>query len=216
MTVTRRCDRLGTACNMDAIAAIATRIAPDVRTWSYNHYATNVTKSFRVQPLKNKFIDLTQFEHDPFQHKQKIEHKPLWKRHMQQAAEHAINTTCPDWKNEKKQFDTYNAIQKAKDTALKNYRRQEWLFEKARAWLQSLARKAETPVVNPGYRILFAGEVLDPTKIIRIAHYIFLRGTGEIEAFVRYLERNEKNKKNGKNNISKLIDAYKGHMENCK
>ena len=184
------------------IEATAKKITPAARKWSYNNYGTKGKKRCQtgVQALKNKFVDLTQFAHDPLQQ------KLLWKTDIQLAADDAINKTCPHWESDKKDRVIYNTIQKTKEKALWYNRRRDWLFEKARAWLQVLAGEVQSPEINPDNQINYAGEEFHPRQAIDIAYYIFLRGTGKIESFVRDLERKVDK------NIHKFINAYKGHL----
>ena len=186
---------------MDTIEATAKKITPAAREWSFNYYGTKGKKRCPkgVQALKNKFVDLTQFAHDP------LRKKSLWKADLQRAADEAINEACPHWQTDKKDRSIYDLIQKTKEKALLNNRRRDWLFEKAGAWLQVLAGEVQSPTINPDDQIKYAGEKFPTRQAIDIAYYIFLRGTGKIESFVRDLERKVDK------NIHKFINAYKGH-----
>ena len=188
---------------MDTIEAIARKITPTVRIWSYTYDGTRGTRGCQrgVQALKNEFVDLTQFQHDP------VQRRLQWKEDMEQAAVDAVSKACPNWKMNANDLIVYNTIQKAKEKALWNNRRRHWLLEKARAWLLSLAREVKSPQINPDFEIHVAGEVFHARETISIAYYIFLRGAGEIESFVRYLENS------GNKNVIKFTKAYKGHLE---
>ena len=187
---------------MDLIAAIAKKIMPSVRIWSYHYSGAKGKKSAPkgVQSLKNKFVELTQFAHDPLQRRLQ------WKIDMETASNDAVNETCPNWETEKKDLMIYRLIQETKDRALITNRRQEWLWQKACTWLGSLARETENPEFNPDYQIYVGREEFSPRQAISIAYYIFLRGAGKIESFVRYLE-----KRNNKS-INGFIKAHKGSL----
>ena len=188
---------------MDTIEDIAKKITPAVRKFSRNYHRTRGTRGCRreIQVLKNKFVDLTQFEHDPLQR------KLLWQADIERAADSTVKEECPNWKTEKQHLIVYKSIQETKKKALNKNPRREWLFQIARAWLQSLEGEVEKSKIDPNYQIHVAGEQFHPKKTIAIAYHIFLRGTGEIASFVRYLE------KTSNKHIKKIIEAYKGHLQ---
>ena len=151
-----------------SIKAIARNILPKVIQWNadFRRSSGRGTQPWK-QTLKNKFVHETQLAtNEP--HKQ----KKKWKKDLQKAVDETIAETCPNWKTEKADLKLYNKIRKVTE---RRSPRQDWLQEKAYAWLKS-PHGREMLRRYPGYEI-------------QIAHEIFLRGAGELCSFIKYLRK---------------------------
>jgi len=122
---------------------------------------------------------------DPYKQKRK------WRKDLQQAVNETICEICPNWKTEQADLKLCNKIQK--ETERKRSPRQDWLQEKAYAWLKSSHK---------------CNMLRDyPRNEIKIAHEIFLCGAGDIRSFVKYL----KNRKQSPY-LKQLINAHESKI----
>ena len=173
----------------------AAAITPSVQEWSNGYRGTEGKKGSGEckQLFKNKFVNLTQFCPHPSQRKRQ------WKQDLETAAEQTVKELCPNWQSDSNHHAIYRSIQATKAKAIHKSPRQDWLSEKACAWLQSLELALQTPQIH------VAGEVVHREKAIKIAHHIFLRGSGKFDSFMKYLV--DKRRKHDKT-INQLIEWH--------
>ena len=119
--------------------------------------------------LKKKFVKMTQLDcRNP------AAQKKLWQMDLKIAGNETIAEVCPNWQTDRVHRIIRDMI--FKEMTRKKSSRPDWLREAAFTWLESL----------PG-EFLHAGWY--PGQAIRIAHYIFLRGSAKFSAFVNCLRK---------------------------
>ena len=124
-----------------------------------------------IHGLKNNFVHLTQLACDnPCRQKKK------WKADLAKAFDKTVKELCPDWESNTKDRGLFDLIQKETEELKKRSPRQNWLQEKAYAWLKSLSPADKKSTWYPELSI-------------KIAYQIFLRGAGNFRSFVKYLEK---------------------------
>ena len=172
---------------------IATVVRQHIVSWT-----GEVKKSEWKQSLKKKFDHITQFaRHDSHQRKSK------WKEDLIEASRQVVEEVCPKWQVEESHRKIHDKIQAEVQKGMETCPRRDWLYEKACAWLQSLASEVKKSKMH------VAQQVFDPGYTIKIAYHIFLRGAGNFEPFVKYLERRGRNNET----IKQLIQAHNGSRE---
>ena len=127
-----------------------------------------------MQLLKKFFLYLTRFGCDD-----PDKRKKHWREDLATAADQAVLQICPNWATNTRDRAIFNLIEKAKQR--KQSPRQEWLREKAYAWLKWLPPELQQPAWYPGHAI-------------QVAHHLFLSGSGKFHVFLKHL-RQRKNLK---------------------
>ena len=161
------------------IAEQAIQLRPSVINWI--PVSPGQGKEWK-QRFKNAFVYETQFAVPGKQQK-------FWKDDLQAAALKTVKECCPNWKCDCDQKVTYQEIQTLLHNTSTRSPRQEWLFEKACWWLQSLLPDKH---VSAWY----------PHQAIPVAHELFFSGRGKFNVFVKKL------KKRRELSIKQLIQAY--------
>jgi 8-oxo-dGTP pyrophosphatase MutT (NUDIX family) len=152
---------------------IEEEILPGVIKWNaeFCHSSGRGTRQWK-QKLKNKFVQKTQLDAiEPYRRKKK------WRKDMQEAVEETIGEICPNWKINKDEFKLRERIL---GETKKRSPRQDWLQEKAYAWLKS-SHGRETLGCYPGNEI-------------KIAYSIFLKGSGQFCSFMNFLRKRKQSK----------------------
>ena len=135
-----------------------------------------------MQSLKDNFLQLTRFtSDDPGKRKRQ------WREDLTAAADQTVLEMCPDWANNPRDRAIFDLIEKTKQR--KKSPRQEWLREKAYAWLKWLPPELQQQDWYPGHAI-------------QVAHHLFLSGSGKFDVFLKHLRQ--------RNNL-KIIFLIRSH-----
>ena len=135
-----------------------------------------------MQSLKDNFLQLTRFtSDDPGKRKRQ------WREDLTAAADQTVLEMCPDWATNLRDRAIFDLIEKTKQR--KKSPRQEWLREKAYAWLKWLPPELQQQDWYPGHAI-------------QVAHHLFLSGSGKFDVFLKHLRQ--------RNNL-KIIFLIRSH-----